>query len=406
MRIHTEASSQDNHGIRDIINILYEMQCIECSNKNINDKYFLAEPMIKKVTKLLYKKQNFVTFRPMWENLHDRMVYYYDYLNKKNISSINRSEYKIPIFRETLHNEAVKWWLKCKRYGIIQGPLIHFDTHDDMGAPTNPKQLMDENGKLKHINIEKGACGKIYWPVTCMLLSKGVNHVIWALPKWVYDDNASYDQVLVWHKTNGIYYIRPDGQKKDNFLLESDIIIAKNNELEDSKKYKFFHPIHLDRFHVDNTATWKKMISMINDTKFILDIDLDFFVSNGDNCTKKSYVQNFDDLESHYRVHDFPGIRTPRNMHTDSYSQEVIHELNKEMKIIEKRIKSFMNGLKLLKSNGIIPCCISISDSTTSFFSGNSERAVITNQYTPKYFVPILYEMLLKGFEKLYGKIL
>ena len=332
----------------------------------------------------------------MWDELHDRMVYYYDFLNKENLN------YKIPLFRETLHNEMVKWWLDCKKKGKIDGPIIHFDTHDDLGLP-NPKQLLDKNGKLNEDKVRKGACGKIFWPITCMLLSKGIDHVIWAMPKWVYDDNAGFNQTLVVYKNNEMLFLRPKGQKKDNFYLNGDIEIDYSNELQNTKTFKFFHNHRLDRIKVTTKTEWKKLSKLINQDNFILDIDLDFFVCNGDKYSLSSYRKNFNDLESHNRVHGMPVIIEPRKAYADEISKTYQKNLNKELSIIQKRIKKFLEGLYSLQQLGITPCCISISDSTPSFFSGNNTRAVFTNHYTPKYFVPIIHDLLISGMKKIYG---
>lgn len=395
--METEASDKYNKGISEIVDILYYLRKIEFSSQSMSVKYEKASYLLNKVTKLLTSKNNFVVYRALWEELHDRMVYYYDYLNKENIKQ------PIPLFRETLHNEIVKWWLRCKKRGILNGILVHFDTHDDMGLPDNPKQLMKNNGKLNEQGVRRGACGKIFWPITCMLLSKGIDHVIWAMPKWVYDDNAEFSQVLVWENDGEMSYLRYPKQKKDKFRIKPDIRIASKDELDNPEKFKFFHPHRLNRLKVNTSSGWKQLANIINDSGFILDIDLDFFVCNGDKHSLSSYMKDFDDLESDGRVHGMPGIVTPRESYSDENSKKYIRDLNKEMTAIIKRINIFLDGLITLKKLGIIPCCISISDSTTSFFSGNSERAVLTNQYTPKYFVPILHEMLISGMRRIYG---
>lgn len=395
--METEASDEYNKGISEMVDILYYLRKIEFSSQSMSVKYEKARFLLNKVTKLLTSKNNFVVYRTLWEELHDRMVYYYDYLNKENIKQ------PIPLFRETLHNEIVKWWLRCKKRGILKGSLVHFDTHDDMGLPDNPKQLMKNNGKLNEQGVRQGACGKIFWPITCMLLSKGIDHVIWAMPKWVYDDNAEFSQVLVWENDGEMSYLRHPKQKKDKFRIKPDIRIASKYELDNPENFKFFHTHRLNRLKVNTSSGWKKLATIINDSRFVLDIDLDFFVCNGDKHSLSSYMKDFDDLESDGRIHGMPGIVTPRESYSDENSKKYIRNLNKEMTAIIKRINIFLDGLITLKKLGIIPCCISISDSTTSFFSGNSERAVLTNQYTPKYFVPILHKMLISGMRRIYG---
>lgn len=401
-----EINDEYNKDIGKIVKELYELRRIEhMDTMSMNNKYEISSKIIKKVTKLLQEQQNYVLYRNMWDELHDRMVYYYDYLNKENMNLIKNKENKIPIFRETLHNDVVKWWLKCKKYKCLNGPLIHFDTHDDMGIPYSGKKLLNHNGKIDEKGIENGSCGLIYWPVTCMLLSKGIDHVIWAMPSWIYDNDASFVQTIVHdYKKDEFIYLRSDKEDKDNFRLSSAVKIIKDNNLDKliEKKYNFSHYHQLDRLKMDHKKQWNKLSKIINSNNFILDIDLDYFVTNGSKSSKKSYKEYFDDIESTNRVHDMYGVRTPRNECDDDYNFEVIKDLNYEVKLIEKRVQYFLDGLELLKNNGITPCCINISDSTPSFFSGNLDRAVFTNHYTPKYFVPLLHKMLIIGFKKLY----
>lgn len=395
--MQTEANDEYNNGIGIIVSELYNLRKIEHSNIPISKKYSKAKPIIKRVTKKLIDVHNYVSFRPMWEELHDRMVYYYEYLNNINL---NKS---MPLFRETLHNEVVKWWLRCKSKGKLASTLLHFDTHDDMGLPSTSKYLL-KNGNLCEKGVKDGACGQIYWPVTCILLSKSIDHVIWCTPKWVYDNDGSYEQTLICDKkTDEFLYLRDKKQPKDNYLLENSVLIV-DDITDNKKKYKFYFSHKLDRIKSYNQKGWNKLRKAIDNNKFVLDIDLDFFVTNGDKVSRKEYKDNFNDIESTGRVHGLPGIVVPRTMYNDSYSIKIIKKLNKEVELIHERIEIFLKGLKKLKDKNIIPSCINISDSTTSFLSGDISKAVFTNQYTPKYFVPILYNLLIEGLHDLYGK--
>tara|TARA_B100001996_G_scaffold375172_2_gene354760 strand:- start:620 stop:1345 length:726 start_codon:yes stop_codon:yes gene_type:complete len=237
-------------------------------------------------------------------------------------------------------------------------------------------------------------------------MSKGIDNVVWALPKWVYDDNNVFEQALVCDKQDEFYYLRSSEENKDNFLLEDDIEIVKPKKMKDPSTFKLYHPHTYYRLRVYNDSGWenlKKIILKANDNKmFILDIDLDFFVTNGDKMSVKEYKKEFDDLESIGRVHGLPGITTPREAYNEPEGVKYNNNLMKELKLIKKRVEIFLNGLAMLKKSGIKPCCIDISDSAPSFFSGDTSRAVLTNQYTPKYFVPVLHMWLRRGFKKLY----
>jgi hypothetical protein len=393
--MNTEANNKYNKGLAEITGNLYQLRKIEYSSRSMKYKYRVAKPLLERVTQLLLKKKNFLLYRPMWNELHDRMVFYYDYRNKKNL---NKS---IPLFSITLHNEAVRWWLLYKKKGHLSSTLLHFDTHDDMGLPETKKGLLTAKGKLDYKNIRKGSCGQIYWPVTCMLLSEGIDNVIWCIPSWVYDTNLSnIEQALVHYKKDDKFaYLRSEGSKKDDYVLDVDIIpdIDKTTDMDFYQSHKF------SRLKVTTTNGWARLSKNIgSESKFILDIDLDFFVTNGDAYSTEEYKDDFGDLESTGRVHGVPGITVPRAAYEDDASQHLTNKLNKEFGLIKKRVKIFLDGLRLLKKRGQTPCCISIADSAPSFFSGKASRAVWTNSYTPKYFIPVLRYLLSEGLRNIY----
>ena len=389
----TEHTDEYNKGVKPIIETLYQLRCIECSRNEMSKKYKKAQPLLDSVLEKLMTRNDFLLFRPMWDELHDRMVYYYDYLNKRNLSN------NIPLFCTTLHNEAVKWWLEAKKRNKFSGTLIHFDTHDDMGLPDTSEYLLKNGKTLNENGIIKGACGQIYWPVTCILLSKQVDHVIWALPKWVYDDDKGFNQVLVC-QGDSIEYLRSKKEEKDKFRLDGDVSVVDEEDLNPTL-YTFYHPHKLNRLKLATKTGWRKLEKIMTTNNFVLDIDLDFFVTNGDKVSLTRYRKDFMDLESTGRVHGLPGKTNPRTLYDDDKGRSFAKQLKAEVKLIKKRVEIFLNGLEMLKDNGIKPSCINLSDSTCSLFSWNYKRAVFTNEYTPKYYVPFLHKLLLDGFKKL-----
>lgn len=394
--MNTESNSKYNQHIKNISKNIEKLREIQYNkNKNIVDKFFISKKIIDETIVKLIERKNYLLFRPFWNEIHDRMVYYYNFMNKININK------KIPLFRMTLHNEAISWWLKLKDINKLEGPIVHCDTHEDMGEPTSTKYLLKKNGKIDREGIDKGSCGLIFWPVTCLLLAKGTDEVIWGTPKWVYDTDIRVKQILTTNKKNKkISYIRSENEKNDEFILNEDIIVK--DEKLDEKYYNFYHPFTFNRIKLHKKSGWNKL-NKILEKYFILDIDLDFFVSNGDKYSRGEYKKDFGDVESHNRIHDNPGITIPREMYSDDYSLDIIKKLNKEEKIIRKRIKKFLENLQMLKNENKIPSSITISDSCATYFSGSTERSVFTNEYTPKYFVPLIHLLLINGFKKIYG---
>lgn len=83
-----------------------------------------------------------------------------------------------------------------------------------MGLPPSTKGLLTTDGKINTYGIMNGSCAKIFWPVTCLLLAKGTDSVIWAMPPWVYDDNAGFNQYTPKYFVPMIYSLLVVGMDK------------------------------------------------------------------------------------------------------------------------------------------------------------------------------------------------
>lgn len=402
--MNKEINSEENIGLYKLSTKLYELRSIEHSSKSMVTKWKKSQPILRNIYEKLIERLDFLADRPFWNELHDRMVFYYNYLNSESMR--NCSSRKIPIFRIVLHNDVVKWWMKCKIKGYIQGPLVHFDTHDDMGLPESEQGLL-KDGSIDETGIASGNCGQIFWPVTCMLMSKGIDHVIWAVPKWMYDTNISVNQYLVsGNDGDGFFFVRNTNEKKDKYLLEENFEFLEDDDIDDLREEgAFVQEFLFERIKTHDKKGWDNLAKNIQDKKFILDIDLDFFVTNGAKISNKEYIDiglDFD-IESTGRVHSIPGVFQPREAYADDEGYDTKKKLEKEWKMITKRVDIFLVGLDMLKKKGITPCCINISDSTPSFFGNQPDAGVFTNNYTPKYFVPALHFMLYEGFKDIYG---
>lgn len=392
--------------IEPIVKKLLKLREVEYNKESLTKKYTKAKIIIKDILKLLVKSKDFLINRPFWNELHDRMVYYYEYQNNINIKK------KLPLLRGNRHNEFSKWYYKLPNKPKNTS-LLHFDTHDDMG-------LIEDNKVIKNKKVDvslmlQNGCNQINYPVTCILLQQNIDHIVWLLPKWVYDNDYSTDQYLVKcsNKTksicdkNDLVFLRSNKSKKDDYMLNGDIILVDEKHLTPSL-YNFYHKFMFDRIHTDKKSGWLKLskkIQNMNNTNFILDIDLDYFVTNGDKVSRSIYMEDFNDLESDYRAHGEPGMYVPRNSYTDDISMKYQKLLNKEVNMIEKRVKIFLDGCKILKKNGLKVSMINFSDSAPSYFSGFPETAILSNNYVPKYYVPYIHYLLINGLEKIFGKL-
>lgn len=395
IKYETESNYKHNEILQNITIKMYKLRIIESQKKSLKYKFKIANPILKNIFNKLLKINNYVVYRRLWDELHDRQAFYYDYCNRQMFKKKSK---KCPLFRHTLHNQVVPDWLKFfKKNKHTQLPILHFDTHDDMNIIENVnKSCLD----LKEIN--KGACGLINHPITCMIWIGQVDNVIWCIPKWVYDNNISLEQALVIKNKSGIrsmMYIRDDTQPVDKYILPYTTKIVNKNKMN-SEFYDFYKEFKFNRYHITNN--WSKLNKIINkNSKYILDIDLDFFCCEGSKLDKSEYKKTFGDLSSTGRISIFPNFSNPRNELENPDAIKINKKILKEIKLIDNRIKIFLNGIKYLKSRGKTPCIINISDSTASLFSGMNERAVLTNSYCPKYLVPYINNKLINGLKKL-----
>ena len=76
-------------------------------------------------------------------------------------------------------------------------------------------------------------------------------------------------------------------------------------------------------------------------------------------------------------------------------------ELQGEWSKIEKRISSFLDGIRVLKKNGKTPSLISISDSTGSDFADEKDFS-FGNEYTPRIFALLIHFKITDGLSKIF----
>lgn len=409
IKLYDDSKEEMNKKVHDVIYELYELRKLETNDKTMKTKIKSANKHILSIIDKLLKYNDYLLYRPLWEELHDRMVYYYNFINEQNLKS------KIPFFQTTLHNETVYWWKKAQDKNKLKGVLIHFDSHPDSNIPPHTAKRIFKKNKVTVNNFFRySICGEIGSPVTCLMLMKASNNVIWATPPWLYDENGEYDQYLVVCKNNKtikkyekdeMTYLRSDKSPKDPWgTYENNDILRVPDTIIKPDNFSFFHKFKYSRLHLDKVSEWKDFNRISGkDNKFILDIDLDFFVCNGAKITKKQYMKDFQDVRSFYRVTGLPQIYTPRNQYDTSQGNKLKRALDKEIKEIKGRIDRFLKGLAYMKKQGKTPSVINLSDSTPSLFSGDINRAVFNNNYTPKYFIPYIHLVLIKGLHKLYG---
>lgn len=378
-----EVDSVENKIVSKVSKMLYELRTIEHSKRSMSEKYRLAKRKINAILKLLTAEPVSIQTKALWEELHDRQAYYYKHINKSGKN----------FYHVVLHNKVVPYWFKKRK--VLPETVLHFDTHPDMGIVDNIKKPEVDIKELC-----KGVCGYIYHPITCLLWTRKVNTVVWCMPGWVHD-TVRCDRDALTISDKEMFYIRDKTRSNDPYLNKSTTIIVPKKEF-DPELYDFYYEFNNCRYRTATTKQWDKIADKIDD-HYILDIDLDYFACNGEKLTKEQYKRTDSDICSTGRVLEPEPPAMPRgwlSKDQERYNRKLEHEAE----LVEERVSDFIKGLRRLKKKGKTPTVINISDSTEAYFTGSNDRAVVTNSYCPKMFVPYINHLLIPQLRKLFPK--
>jgi hypothetical protein len=353
-------------------------------NKNHSEKLF------KKLLNLLFKRKKFAIDQHLWEMLYYQSVYFY-----KNPSKIKN----IPIYYVTKHNQILSFYM-TKKIHKLNCTIIRFDTHSDLNdikdsgkLPFLYEKFLD-TGNKKY--IEKAQ--EIVWDIgsakSGVIMATGAKDIIWCLPLWVPDKEITIEYFIKENKNSLSLQSIDEGSEFDMNRVNR----IPNKYKDDVKIYK--------KVQINSKRNYLKKIKDLinkNDTEYILDIDLDYFVCNGDKFNKSYFKEPFD-LKSFYRTKtEYINQNIPRN--TNDISDELKHyenKLNKEIKKINKRIKEFISLLTYLKNHGLVPCLISMSDSSNAMFSDCINCNTISNGYVPSNLALYVHHRVVKKLKTLF----
>jgi hypothetical protein len=350
-----------------------------------------SKPLFNKLLNLLLKRKKFGQDQHLWEALYYQSVYFY-----KNPSKINN----IPICYVAKHNQILPFYMS-KKIHKLDYTIVRFDTHSDLNEIKDSHKLpvlyekFLETGDNKYIDKAQ----KIVWDIGAaksgVIMSTGAKDIVWCLPVWVPDKNIKIE-----------YFIK---ENKQSLTLQSadkgsefDMQHVKRVPKEYKDDLKIYQKVQINQKR-DYFNKIKDLIEK-NGDKYILDIDLDYFVCNGDPFNKTYFDTPFD-LQSFNRVKmEYINQNAPRYTSDSSTDELKTYEkkLNIEINKINKRIKIFINLLRRLKKSGLTPCLISMSDSSNVMFSDCPECNTISNGYVPSNLALYVHHIVVKELKKIF----
>jgi hypothetical protein len=376
--------------ISEFSNKIYSLKEYEFDKNNIYSKKH--HDLFNQLLNILLKKKKFGLYQNLWTELYFHSIYFYSTINKIG---------NIPIKIVTKHNNILPFYMD-QNLQKIKTTIVHFDTHPDMNEVKNSANLPHIYKKYletKNDSYKKEA-QKIVWDIgsaiSGVLFTTGIQNYIWCMPSWIPDKNINTTYFLKKNKNEIVAYTN------DELLIDDELCdinyTSKHNDVE---KECIYSKIQTGK---PSKNIVKNIIKNINNNKYILDIDLDYFICNGQKLNIKSYMKEPYDLESFYRTkkiivnQDNPRDSSENTTELERYEKQ----LAIEVRYINKRIKYFLNIISSLKKKGFIPSHISICDSTNIEFFKCHNCNSISNGYVPTNLALYVHTKVFNGLIKIF----
>jgi hypothetical protein len=374
--------------INDFSHFIYKLKKYEYNKENTHAHQLL----FNKLLHLLFNRKKYAEDQELWKELYLRSLCFYKYNDKIG---------NIPIVLVTKHNEILPFYMKSKIH-TIPDTIIHFDTHDDMNNVANSKILPDlyseylKNNSLKTIEKAQSLVWDIGAAITGVLVATGMRDLVWNTPEWIPDPEAIVD-----------YYIK---RRDDKMAL-----ITNNHEItKDNTMKELFY---LGKKEIDTRKMAKIQTGILsshklnlltelikkNGSTYILDIDLDYIVCNGDELHRNYWKDTYDVSSSGRTLYKEINQHNPRYLN-DKTSEfiEYKNALHSEISKINKRITHLLYLIQRLKGRGLTPSHISICDSTNVQFDNCQTCNSVSNNYVPLNLALYVHTKILNGLRKLF----
>lgn len=339
----------------------------------------------------LFKRRRYAQDQDLWVELYKRSLYFYPLQN--DIEGI-------PCTMVTKHNGILSFYMK-HRIDRSQASILRFDTHADLNPVRSSSKLpllhklYIQSGDVKYVDEAQEMVWDIGAAKSGVLFTTGIKDVIWGMPSWVPDKSVTIDYFIKIGKKN--LTLATPAQVDDIGGLDEWTHIKKNRSHDAVRQ---FTRLQTGRLTKKGLRTLTEQVEK-NGLRYILDIDLDYFICNGKPFTK-SYWKDSYDLQSFKRTEYIDYNQNLPRSKFDETSQmnKYDYKLHLEVLEVNRRIKKFLKLIAHLKRKGMIPEYISVCDSTNILFSQCKECNSLTNGYVPGNLALWVHHQVVSGLER------
>lgn len=320
------------------------------------------------------------------------------------------AEAKIPVYAYNAHQHAARMWIDESRRREL-GPLVHFDTHDDMRGLNVPGKILESVSRVRRGGIHriKGLRElqtRIHdhaTPVSGGVLGIDFKDVVWCFPYWAYASEfgrrpMAYADVPDSRCSYGTFRLLHDRKEDQDRLLPtySTVPWLEVSSVEGDKLKKMSHrrPFLLTMVKTypttelfEGAERWKGILEAVPVGRFVLDIDADYFMSV--------------DSASGFRRSSEEGGRggaRKRQRLVGDYERRLV----KGAKLINQRLEAFQKVLEKIRDARRIPSMVTLADSTympfASTYAGRNYW-----EYTPYEFAAYIHWKLRHILKDVYG---
>lgn len=274
---------------------------------------------------------------------------------------------RLPVYAYNGHQHAARLWIDETARRGARGPLVHFDSHDDMRELDNSTAILAAARKLRSGGGDRdqalldlrGLITDHATPVSAGVLARVTDNVIWAAPSW--------SQTLPF-SSRPLLYADISTPRGKSFSLLHDRAADPERVLPAAGVQPWMstdaltpaqrrgmtnkRPFQLSIVHtypVRRNNTLAQLTRLIPKGAFILDIDLDYFLT----------------VDCH------SGFSRKLPDHNDRMAKiaQYEHRLNIAAQLLDTRIDELTGLLRGLRDRGRVPSMVTLADSTYRPFS-------------------------------------